>query len=290
MSFSDDNHVSARAVPPNPVSVGKTAAVVSLVRHELRVRLLRLAGVERPTPRFVRVILEGDELEGFVSLAPDDHIKLLLPGPGRRSFTPPIVCAGQVRWPAGPERPIARDYTPVRFDAGARRLVLELALHADGHAAQWAQRAEIGDIVGVAGPRGSHVLQIELEGLLLVGDETALPAIARWLGELPASTRVQAWIAVADAREQRALQTRAQASVHWIQRDAGAAGADGRLEHALAGASLPTPLSYAWIAGEAAMVQRVRKLLRARAVPDSRIRARGYWKHGIADHQEPHDD
>lgn len=71
----------------------------------------------------------------------------------------------------------------------AGELTIEFALHGDGPAANWAAKAVPGSHLVVAGPRGSFVIPKDYDWHLLVGDETALPAVARRLEELPASTR-----------------------------------------------------------------------------------------------------
>ncbi|MEK0096867.1 siderophore-interacting protein, partial [Bordetella pertussis] len=72
---------------------------------------------------------------------------------------------------------------------------------------------------GRPGPRGSFVVPLEYDWHLLVGDESALPAIARRLEELPPGKPVIALIEVADPAARLALSTRAQASVQWLLRE-----------------------------------------------------------------------
>lgn len=99
----------------------------------------------------------------------DDHIKLLLD--------------------VGDAEPVRRDYTPRHFDVRAQELTLEFALHGDGPAAQWAAQAQPGHRATVAGPRGSFIIPMDYDWHLLVGDDTAIPAIARRLEELPSGAR-----------------------------------------------------------------------------------------------------
>ena len=53
-----------------------------LVRHDPAVRTLSVAGTAQLTPGFVRITLEGDELDGFTSVGPADHVKLSFAGTG----------------------------------------------------------------------------------------------------------------------------------------------------------------------------------------------------------------
>lgn len=139
--------------------------VVRRVRHELKLREVTVARVEQLGDGFAAVTFTGEALADFVSLSFDDHVKFM--------FTD--ADGAQVR----------RDYTPRRFDREARTLVIEFALHGDGKASTWARAAAPGQRVIVGGPRGSMILPPGLDWQLLVGDATALPAIARRLEELP---------------------------------------------------------------------------------------------------------
>ncbi len=78
--------------------------------------------------------------------------------------------------------------------------VVDFVIHDDGPATNWAATAKVGSVLGVAGPRGSSVISTDGIGLhLLIGDETALPAIARSLGgTLPANT--SAWSLLKSSR------------------------------------------------------------------------------------------
>lgn len=275
---------------PSPQATAQPSRPISsqLVRHSLKIRKLEVLEVSRPTPRLCRVLLGGAELAGFVSLAPDDHVKVLFPQHGHREPKVPEVLDGRVLWPNDAERPIARDYTPVHYDPTAGVLELHIVLHGPGHASNWAQHAKAGYMLAVAGPRGSHVMEEAPRTLLLVGVETALPAITRWLKELPEHCQVTAIIEIGDANEERALESRSQAVVRWVLRDE----TPGRaLLAAVERAELPEGLEHAWLAGEAAAVRAVREhLLNERHLVAERISARGYWKLGVRDHQEPHDD
>lgn len=90
-----------------------------------------------------------------------------------------------------------QDYTPRRFDA--QELGIEFALHGDGPAANWARQAQPGQTLTVAGSRGSFIVPTGFDWHLLVGDDSALPAIARRLEELPEGKPVTVVLALAPA-------------------------------------------------------------------------------------------
>lgn len=228
---------------------------VQRVRHDVRRRRLVVRRVEQLSPGMRRITLGGDELEGFVSASFDDHVKLLFD-------------SGE-----------ARDYTPRRHDAAAGELQIEFALHGDGPAAAWATQARPGDELTVAGPRGSFVIPADFDWHLLAGDETALPAIARRLEELPGGSRAIVRLAVAPA-DRRTLATRAVLDLQWLD-DA------TQLAPSLRTLVLPPGEGYVWCAGEAAAMAEARRVLvQERGHPGHAIRAAAYWKRGAQAHHE----
>ncbi|MBI3368663.1 MAG: siderophore-interacting protein [Burkholderiales bacterium] len=234
---------------------------VQRVRHEIVRRELTVRRVEAISPRFRAVTLGGDALAGFVSASFDDHLKLILPG-------------------ADGAEPVRRDYTPRRFNAAANELTIEFALHGHGPAADWAAQAAPGQPVTIAGPRGSFVIAPDHDWHLLVGDESALPAIARRLEELPAMTRAIAVVQLADAADRRPLRGAADLQLTWVADDAA-------LLDAVRALALPPGQGYAWCAGEAQAMAALRRLLVDEKGHDRHaIRAAAYWKRGAAGHHE----
>lgn len=263
-----------------------TPLAVERIRHPLKMRLLRVAATRRLTPHLVAVTLvadgPGDDLGDFVSASFDDHVKLFFPPPGQRAplMPAPGTLPGD-RTSDGP-RPIARDYTPRRFDLARGELEIDFVLHGendgeDGPASRWAAQARVGDLLGIGGPRGSFVIPANYDWFWMIGDATALPAIARRLEELPAGTCVSVLLACDAAID---LPTRAALDIRWLP-----AGAD--LAAAVAAMALPPGEGYVWAAGESRAMRAVHaQLVGERGWPKERIRASGYWKEGaVATHE-----
>ena len=255
---------------------------VERVRHPLKMRRLRVQGVRRLGANFLCVRLAGDELRDFISASFDDHAKLMLPPrPGA-----PLVLAepgpdGPV-WPAGAEKPVMRDYTPRAYNTAEGWLDIEFLLHGEGAASEWAARAQVGDEVGIGGPRGSFVVPTGFAWHLLVGDETALPAIARRLEELPEGVRAIVVAETADEADRRAFTGRASVDVRWVK-----AGTTDALAREVAALTLPAGEGFAWAAGEAASIAAVRQaLVGGHGLDKSRVRASAYWKRGSTGHHE----
>jgi len=234
---------------------------VQRVRHELKRRTLSVLRVEALSPRVRSVTLGGEDLADFVSLSFDDHIKLFLPGPDGA--------------PA-----VARDYTPRHFDRAARELTIEFALHGDGPAAAWAAQASVGQQLDIGGPRGSFIVPKDLDWHLLVGDASALPAIARRLAELPAGVSVCTIVQMPDAADRRALASAAHVQLQWVSDDAQCLDAVRAWQH-------PAGEGFAWCAGEAACAAALRRVLVDELGVDRyAVRASAYWKRNAVAYHE----
>ena len=228
---------------------------VERVRHELKRRELTVQAVETLTPHFRRITFTDDSLSDFVSASFDDHIKVFVDD-------------------------ARRDYTPRSFDNAARELVIEFALHGDGPAADWAASAVPGDTLAIGGPKGSLIVPLDYDWHLLAGDETALPAVARRLEELPAGAKAIVVLKAEDAADRRAFATSADVALTWVATDA-------QLLDTVRALTLPAGDGYAWCAGEAACMAALRReLVEVKGHPGEAIRAAAYWKRGAQGHHE----
>ncbi|WP_144632439.1 siderophore-interacting protein [Bordetella genomosp. 13] len=254
---------------------------VRKVQHTLKARLLRVRRTMRLSPHMVRITLEGDDLDGFVSASFDDHVKLFFPATPDAAPVMPAFGPNGPQWPADAPRPVTRDYTPRRHDPQAGELDIDFVLHGEGPAAAWAVQARAGQQLGVGGPRGSFVVPTEFDWHLLIGDEAALPAIARRLEELPATARAIAVIETRHTAARLALACAADLTLQWVH--CAVDTADGRtaLERAVRRLQLPDGQGYAWAAGEYSAIRAIRKhLVEERGLDAASIRASSYWRQG----------
>jgi NADPH-dependent ferric siderophore reductase len=261
--------------PSNPLAVER-------VRHEIKVRRLQVQRVDTLSPHFLRIRFAGEALRDFVSASFDDHAKLMLPAQPGQPLVLPQPGPDGLALPAGAEKPAMRDYTPRAFDRAAGTLDIEFVLHGEGVASTWAEAAKVGDEVGLGGPRGSFVVPTGFDWHLLVGDESAVPAIARRLEELPETAQALTVIETADAADRRAFSGRARLQAHWIE-----TGATDALAKAVAALKLPEGEGFAWAGGEAASIAAVRQaLVDGHGLDKGRVRASAYWKRGAVGHHE----
>lgn len=256
----------------------------------VKIRLLEVRRVTRITPHVARITLGGKELEGFHSEGADDHVKLLFPNEGELKPTLPTMTPRGIVFPEGASRPSTRDYTPRRYDAAAGELDIDFVLHGTGPGSSWAERARVGDFLGVAGPRGSLIVANDFDWYLLAGDQSGLPAIARRLEELPEGARAIVFVEVPDATEHQRFDTRANVTLTWLHRNGAEPGTTDLLEKAIRGMTFPPGDGFAWAAGESSAMHAIREhLVNERGMHKSWVRVIGYWKRDIPDHEEDHD-
>ncbi|MGH8158025.1 MAG: siderophore-interacting protein [Rhodanobacter sp.] len=260
-----------------------TPHVHQMIRHPVVLRTLEVLRVEHLTTHMQRVVFGGAELRGFVSAAPDDHVKLFFPNRAGE-IVPPVLGPNGPTYPPDREYSPMRDYTPRRYDSKLNELTIDFVLHGDGPAATWAAQAAPGQRIGAGGPRGSNLIADDFDTYVLVGDETALPAIGRRLEEMPASARVEVLAEIPHADDRQPLPSRAHVNVRWLARNGTTAEQSKLLEQALR--ELPTPAgdTFYWIAAESHRTRNMRLWLsEERGVPKDWMKAKGYWKAGADD-------
>lgn len=301
-------------------------------RTPFAVSRARVVAVQRVSPTFVRVTFGGEELRevGNPERTLDQRIKLIFPP---ASGEPPVL-ADEADWYAAwlaipeAERGSMRTYSIrdllVAQDGGTN-LVVDFVLHlepgATGPASLWASRAAVGDELLVVAPRRGRLDGggIEFEpgdagSVLLAGDETAAPAIARILEELPAEARGIAFIEVPAPEDRLAVDAPAGVELRWLARGEALHGTalipevlahmgelvrpeieDVETEQLLWETPQYSGLGeeiasgddrherYFWIAGESGVVTTLRRhLVRELGIARSQVAFMGYWRRGVA--------
>ncbi|MFD5440867.1 siderophore-interacting protein [Streptomyces tendae] len=260
------------------------AARRAFTTHPLVLRRVTVRRVLDVTPRMRRVVLGGEQLGAFTRdgmdhpafAAPgfDDHVKLILASDGDVRAALPAQLPHGIEWTPAENR-LTRDYTPRRVDPAAGEVDLDFVTHGDGPAAAWARAARVGDELWFVGPKSSLRLPERPDWILLAGDETALPAIGRFLDERPVDAPAHVLVTVADDAARQKLALREGDTVRWVLAEPGDAAA---LEAAVRALPLPAGEGYAWAAAESRALLPVRRYLgRECGMPKERLNVTGYW-------------
>jgi NADPH-dependent ferric siderophore reductase len=227
----------------------------------------------------LRVTLTGPELVGLERGDPGSSVRLLLPRDDG-TFELPTWQGNEFLWSNGVRARI-RTLTPlaVRDDGGSAELDVDVVLHDDAPLTRWVRSAAPGSPAAVSGTGSGYELDPAVTSYVLFADESAVPAVTTLLEELPPDASVAVVIERRAEAAEVELPDHPGATVTWSVLPEGEAPGD-TLVAAASVAELGDDVRV-WAAGEAAAVQRLRKLLfDQRGVERSRATIRGYWKAG----------
>ncbi|GAA1964185.1 siderophore-interacting protein [Amycolatopsis minnesotensis] len=258
------------------------------VPYPIRIRETEVLGTRMIGAGLIRVTLGGPGTAGFEAHSPDEHIKLLFPDDDG-TLRLPEPNGQMLRWPR--PAPVSREYTVRRYDPATGELDVDVAVHDGGLASDWAKAVEPGAVVHVAGPPGGLIVPHAYDRYLLAGDITALPAIARWLEELPRTATGWVFIEVAGPAHEIPLSAPEDVEVRWLHSGDRIPGTGDALERAVRAVTVPQgERVYVWLAGEAGALKPLRRWVRddlGLGKDDHDIT--GYWKQGVADFDEDHE-
>ncbi|MEV0675453.1 siderophore-interacting protein [Actinosynnema sp. NPDC050436] len=259
------------------------------VGYPIRVREVAVVRTELLGTGLLRVTFGGPGTAGFEAHAADEHVKLLFPE-ADGSLRLPEPNGLMLRWPK--PSPTSREYTVRRYDPATGELDVDVALHEGGLASDWARAALPGDTIHVAGPPGGVIVPHGYDRYLLAGDITALPAIARWLEELPRDAAGWAFVEVAGPKEEVELAAPAGVEVRWLHRGEDVPpGTTTDLADAVRSVDVPEGARvYVWVAGEAGSIKPLRRWVRDElGLGKGDHDITGYWKRGVADFDDDHE-
>jgi NADPH-dependent ferric siderophore reductase len=238
---------------------------------------------ERIGESMIRVVLGGAELERFTaSPYTDSYVKLVFLSPGVEYPRPLDVNAVKTTH-AAEDWPRLRTYTVREWDAPRRELTLDIVVHGDsGLAGPWAKSVKPGDEVYLVGPGGEYAPNPSADWHLLVGDESALPAICVALAALPAGAVGHAFLEVDGPQGEVAVQAPAGVTVTWLHRSGKPVGQ--LLVDAVSALQFPSGQVHAFVHGEAGFVKELRRLLRIDlGIAREQLSISGYWRYGTDD-------
>lgn len=239
--------------------------------HELSV-----VSVSYPMGDLIRLRLSGDGDLSALS-GPGIHVKLMLPiNAGRTPVWPETSPNGVTKWPDGEDALHVRYYTIKTVNQETGTIDIDIVRHEGGLIADWAEAAEKGAKIGLLGPGGGEKSGTA-ERVLLCGDKTALPALARMIEDLPETVSGDV-IAEADTLDTlKAYLPPARLALHALPRETFRQEVRTYSE-GLAAEKKP---DFAWFAGEHQNAQDMRKFFKSDlGLSKGRQYAITYWRDG----------
>lgn len=273
------------------------------------------------SPSLTRMVFAAPDVANMKTDGPDQRIKVFFPLPGQDAPQVPQGEDWYARYRALPEgeRAPMRTYTIRALRPEVGEVDVDFVLHGEtGPASRWATHARIGDRIGLLAPDAQVADSsqgfewkppADVQRVLLVADETALPAVAGILEDLarwPHPPQVQAFLEVAHDADVLPLAAPVGAQLFWLAREGAAHGQ--LLQQAVQARVGPLGLRaaeqdlaeididqdilweqasaqggglYAWVAGEAGAVMAIRRhLVKDCGIDKRAITFMGYWRHG----------
>jgi len=243
----------------------------------------RVSSVESLTPSLVRVVLEGGDLAGLeMPDATDAYVNAAFP-PAEASYDE-VFDPQDLRELPKEQQPARRRYTVRAWDAATRRLSIDFVVHGDsGVAGPWAAGARVGDVLVFTGPSGGYRPDPAGDWHLLVGDESALPAIAASLEALTPGARAVVRVVCDGPDHEIPLSSIGDVDVRWLHRR-GDRSDESLLADAVRDLHFGPGRPFGFVHGEADEIRAVRRhLLHDRGLTRQDLSCSPYWRRTMAD-------
>jgi NADPH-dependent ferric siderophore reductase len=281
---------------------------------------VRVKALQRLSPSFLRVTFEGPSLANFADNGYDQRFKLIFPAPACGFDKMPTSDRWYSELRALPEEEQCgvRTYTVRAVRRHLGEVDVDMVVHdvhsedACGPALRWIRDVAVGQQILLLGPDarwdgphgGIDFHAPEGAEILIAGDETAAPAIAAILEDLPITARGKAFIEVPAAADVLELDAPEDVEVVWLPREGAVWGE--RLIAAVTEAARAMDFAkteqfdenedemiweapeavaaadaYVWIAAETGVVKALRFTIRKElGLPKESGAFMGYWRNG----------
>ena len=210
----------------------------------------------------------------------DKYVKIVFADPAL-GLTPPYDLEA-LRAELAPEQlPVRRTYTVRQVDAEAGELTIDFVTHGDeGVAGPWAIAAQPGDLLALSGAGGGYAPDPDADWYLLVGDDTAVPAISSAVEALPASSVGTVLVEVDGPDDEIPIATPPGVELRWLHRAGAAPGAAPLLPDAVTALEWRDGRVHVFAHGERESMKALRSVFADRGVPRTDLSLSGYWAYG----------
>jgi NADPH-dependent ferric siderophore reductase len=173
-----------------------------------KLRMTQVNQIIELSPHLRRIVLTGNDLLGFPQGMESAHVKVILPQPGQEK--PKLEkYLGSEKW--------MRSYTIRNYNPINSNLAIDFAINDhSGLATYWAANANVGDYLGIAGPGETKYTKYDADWHLIIGDLTALPAIATTLEKMPSDANGYVIAQVPTEQDIQSLKTPQNIHINWV--------------------------------------------------------------------------
>ncbi|WP_202238232.1 siderophore-interacting protein [Actinacidiphila reveromycinica] len=256
--------------------------------RESRLFRASVASTTRLTPNMQRVTVRGDELREFPWRGYDHWFRLFFRHPHQERFHVPEA-GGETWWKpylAMPDeiRPHCANYTVADFRAEDGEMDIDVVVHRGpdgelaGAVAIWACSTAPGEELALIDQGILYDAPDDASSVLLVADESGLPAVAGILRSLSPDTVGRVFQEVPSDGDCRVLSGPPGVRVEWIPRADERTVPGSAALAALRGHDAVDPGGYAFVVGEQTLATEGRRHLHRAGMPKNRITFSGFWK------------
>lgn len=234
------------------------------------------------TPHLVRIVAGGPGISAVVDNGFTDAYTKMHFAPAEAGLTPPYDMEElRARLPIE-LLPSMRTYSIRRFDLDAGQIWIDFVTHGEGGVAgTWAANAQVGDPVVLAGGSGGYAPDAAADWHLLVGDESAIPAIAAALEAMSTDAVGTVFLEVQDESEQLDLTAPDDVEVHWLHRGDSEAGTTTLLIDAVRALEWREGQVQVFAHDERGAMKQLRPhLIEERGLDRTQLSLSAYWAYG----------
>lgn len=247
--------------------------------------VLQVLARREVSAHLVSLTLGGPGFADFVDKpVTDRYVKLLFAKP-ELGLEPPYDMEALRERLAPEDMPVRRTYTVRRVNPQEQSIDIEFVVHGDeGIAGPWARNAQTGDTLCFVGPAGIYAPDPSFDRHLLVGDETAIPAIGAALESMDDSFVATVLLEVAGPEDEIELPHAKGVDVRWVHRGEAFSLESTILEREVRALPWPEGRVQIFAHGEREVMKNLRRYFHnERGVERRDMSLSAYWAFGRAE-------
>ncbi|ASN40409.1 NADPH-dependent ferric siderophore reductase [Arthrobacter sp. 7749] len=247
--------------------------------------VLEVLASEQLSEHMVRLTFGGPGFTNFQDkVVSDRYVKILFAKPAL-GLVPPYDLDALREQLAPEDFPVRRTYTLRRVDLEAQTVQIDFVIHGDqGLAGPWAQNAKLGDQICFTSPGGLYTPDPAFDRHLLIGDETALPAISAAVEDMTPEMIGDIYLEVSGPEDEVHLDVPNGVTLHWLHRGGYYTPESTKLEETVRNAEWHEGTVQVFAHGERETMKSLRAYLNGeRGVDRKAMSLSAYWAYGRAE-------